>query len=279
MPVSAAPVSAPQPMAAPTQDVAAPPERQRFESAYQARWREATDYLEFSRGILGRAREGDADAQYHLYAALDYCRRSYREYFDRGQQRLSLDEAIRTGGDSPAAIRDIRQAHSRCGDLMSLTTGEFGEAEQWLQRSARSGHPRAQVQLASRLITGSRMLSPAQASRSLTEARQFVRESLASRDPAVIWAAATLPAISTDAASRDRAETMAWWQAACDQGLDCGPGSDPVRQLCREVPDCQPFESVNDILVRTARNPSAVTERARQISASIAAGDLGSLGL
>lgn len=279
MPAIAVPVSTPQPAVAPSRDAVASTERARFESAYQARLRDATDYLEFSRGILSQARDGDPDAQYHLHAALDYCRRSYREYFDRGQQRLSLDEAIRTRGDSPAAIRDIRQVHSRCGDLMSLTTGEFGEAEQWLQRSARSGHPRAQVQLASRLIAGSRMLSPTQASRSLTEARQFVRESLASRDPAVIWAAATLPAISTDAASRDRVETMAWWQAACDQGLDCGPGSDPVRQLCREVPDCQPFESVNDILVRTARNPSAVTERARQISASIAAGDLASLGL
>lgn len=278
--VMAAKKTAPEAVPALAHDVAAQPDPpRRHESEYQARLQAATDYLAFARDVLGRARDGDPDAQYHLYAALDYCRRSYLEYFDRGQKRHSLDEALRLQGDSPTAIREIRQVHSRCGNLMSLSTGEFGEGEQWLQRSARSGHPRAQVKLASRLISGSRMLAPAQASRSLAEARAFVRQSLASRDPGVIWAAATLPAASADAGARDRAETMAWWQAACDQGLECGPGSDQVRQLCREVPDCQPFESVNDILVRTSRNPSAVTERAKQISASIANGEFESLGL
>jgi hypothetical protein len=248
-------------------------------SADEARFRAATDYLAFARDLLPRARDGDREAQYHLFAAMDYCRRGYREFFDRGQQRRSLEEALRLEGTSAALGREVREVHSRCHDLMSLPDSELGEGEQWLQRAARAGHPRAQVRLASRMISGSRMLSPAQAARSVSEARQFLRQSLESRDPEVIWSAATLPSLEAETGARDRTETMAWWQAACDQGLDCGPGSDHVKQLCREVPDCQPFESVNDILLRTAPNPAEVTERAKQITASLSAGDFRVLGL
>jgi hypothetical protein len=290
VPVAAASVPAAQNVAVADATPAAPPAsvestpaarapEPRPASAEEARFRAATDYLVFARDLLPRARDGDREAQYHLFAAMDYCRRSYREYFDRGQQRRSLDEALRFEGTSPSLSREVREVHSRCHNLMSLQTSELGEGEQWLQRAARAGHPRAQVQLASRMISGSRMLAPGQAARSVSEARQFLRQSLTSRDPEVIWSAATLPDLTADAAPRDRTETMAWWQAACDQGLDCGPGSDHVKQLCREVPDCQPFESVNDILVRTAPDPAAVTERARQINASLTAGDFRALGL
>jgi hypothetical protein len=275
-------VSASDPESAPASEQAAPASPAvvpRVVGADEARFRAATDYLEFARDMLARARAGDRDAQYHLYAAMDYCRRGYRDYFDRGQQRRSLDEALRLEGTSPSVSREVREVHSRCHNLMSLQTSELGEGEQWLQRAARAGHPRAQLQLASRLISGSRMLAPQQATRSVAEARQFIRQSLASRDPEVIWSAATLPDLAGDAGARDRTETMAWWQAACDQGLDCGPGSDHVKQLCREVPDCQPFESVNDILLRSAPDPAAVTERAKQINASLAAGDFRDLGL
>jgi hypothetical protein len=271
-------VATPAPGPADSTPAARAPEP-RTVGADEARFRAATDYLAFARDLLPRARDGDREAQYHLFAAMDYCRRGYREYFDRGQQRRSLEEALRLEGTSPALGREVREVHSRCHNLMSLPDSELGEGEQWLHRAARAGHPRAQVRLASRMISGSRMLSSAQAARSVSEARQFLRESLASRDPEVIWSAATLPSLTAEAGERDRTETMAWWQAACDQGLDCGPGSDHVKQLCREVPDCQSFESVNDILLRTAPNPAEVTERAKQINASLSAGDFRVLGL
>lgn len=269
----------PGPAAAPARTAqAAVPADPRFVSDHEARFRAATDYLAFARDMLDRARAGEPDAQFHLYAALDYCRRGYRDHFDRGQQRRTLDEALGEEGTSPSANREIREVFSRCHDLMSLQTGEFGEAEQWLQRSARAGHPRAQAQLALWLIARSGALAPEQATRSTAEARRFLRESLASGDPQVIWTAAVLPGLS-DNGDRERAEMMAWWQAACDRGLDCGAGSEHARELCRFVPDCQASESVNDMLVRSAQNPATVADRARQINASLAARDFRSLGL
>ena len=70
--------------------------------------------------MLPKAREGDRDAQYHLFRALDYCRRGYREYFDRGQKRNSLDEAVREAAAAPRAdVSELRRVHSRCEKLMA----------------------------------------------------------------------------------------------------------------------------------------------------------------
>jgi hypothetical protein len=44
------------------------------------------------------------------------------------------------------------------------------------------------------------------------------------------------------------------------------------------VPNCQPFESVQDLLLRNSDNPAALEDRAKQINALIDAGDWQALG-
>ena len=265
-----------EPAAAPPAVMAAPAPRAVTEN--EARFKAATDYLAFAREMLPKAQAGDRDAQYHLYAAIDYCRAGYRGLFDVGQTRRSLDEALQSAAPlTNSGERDIRQLHSRCQGLMSSAGDELGEGQSWLARSAAAGHPRAQVQFAGKMAQTGRLLAPEQSARSLAEARRLTREALASRDPEVIWRAGEVTTLGISAPGA--LDVKAWTQAACDRGLDCGPGSDAARQLCREVPNCQPNESVYDLLRRSVDNPSALDENAKRVNALIDSGDWQALGL
>jgi hypothetical protein len=251
----------------------------RFASTHEAQFKEATDYLEFALAMLPRARAGDFDAQFHLYAALDYCRRGYRNYFDTGQKRRSLEEAVDEAANRPPGdAREIPKVHSRCRKLMESDIDELGEPQQWLQLAASGKHPRAQAKLAGQLASRSQRLSGVAAARAQADARALVRESLASRDPAAIWEMGALTSLRADAAGGNDADAMAFAQAACDRGLDCSAGSEAAAQWCRLVPDCQPFESVQDLLLRSSANPAALADRARRINELIDAGDWQALG-
>jgi hypothetical protein len=264
--------------ATPPPVVSAPAPAPRTRSENEEKFRSATDYLAFAREMLPKAKAGDRDAQYHLYAAMDYCRSGYRGVFDEGQKRRTLEEALAADGPLPVnEEREIRQLHSRCQGLMSSEGDDLGEAQQWLTRSAAAGNPRAQVQLAGKMAqTGVRM-SGEQSARTLAEARRLTREALSTRDPEVVWRAGTLSAVGLSAP--DGLDAKAWTQAACDRGLDCGPGSDAAREVCRLVPNCQPSESVYDLLRRSVDNPAALDENAKRVNALIDAGDWQSLGL
>jgi TPR repeat protein len=228
--------------------------------------------------MLAKARAGDLDAQFHLYSAIEYCRDNYREYFDHGRQRRSLDEALRRAATRPGFDADeIRQVHGRCQKLMESTDNELGEGEQWLQKAALGGHPRAQVHLATELMTHSGNLPAEEARKSQEDARRLVRDALRSRDPAVIWDVGPMAMLGNPGDQPDM-EVMAWWLAACDRGLDCGASSDRARQMCRFAANCQPYESVGDLMLRSVPDYAAVKDRARQINALIDAGDPQALG-
>jgi hypothetical protein len=247
-------------------------------SENEAKFKAATDYLAFAREMLPKAQAGDRDAQYHLYAAIDHCRNGYLGVFDEGQTRRSLAEALKAAAPlTSSEERDIRQLHSRCEGLMSSEGEEFGEAQRWLTRSAAAGHPRAQVQLAGRMARTAQQLSAEQSARSIAEARRLTREALATRDPMVVWRAGAVTTMGV--AAPGPLDVSAWTQAACDRGLDCGPGSDAARQLCREIPNCQPNESVYDLLRRSVDNPTALDEAAKRVNALIDAKDWRALGL
>jgi hypothetical protein len=269
------------PSAAPAEPAvqATAPSVARFVSSHDAQFRAATDYLEFSRAMLTKARAGDLDAQFHLYEALEYCRSGYRTFFDRGQKRHTLDEALRLAANGPRGdAQEIPKIHSRCQKLMESDVDELGEPEQWLQNAAQRKHPRAQAALAASLAARSPKLPAEQAARYQADARRLARESLASRDPAVIWEMASLSSVRADAASRNDLDSMAFARAACDRGLDCSAGSEPAAQWCRVVPDCQPYESVQDLLLRSSVSPAALEARAKQINELIDAGDWQALG-
>lgn len=238
--------------------------------------RESRDLLAFAQGLLPRAREGDRDSQYFLYAAMDYCRDGYREYFDQGRERRSLDAAL--DGAANTRMRDeIARVHSRCRALMESDDDALGEPEQWLAQAARAGQPRAQIEQAARMARNSPNLPASQLDRSLADARRLARDSLATRDPAVIWKLGEITALRGESAAD--VDFAAYARAACDRGLDCGPGSAAAEDWCRVVPDCQPSESVADMILRSSPDPSRVAELARELNARIDAADWPALGL
>lgn len=284
VPAPAADSPATTPSASPPSDTSAAPvpasPPKRVVSLLDTQFREATDYLAFARSLLPRAQAGDRDAQYDLYVAMDYCRDGYLAYFDQGQQRRSLAEALELAANAPARTREeISRVHSRCRALMESGDEDLAEAESWLTRAAARGHPRAQIEQAARMARTSANLPASRQDRSLAEARRMARESLASRDPAVIWKLGSLAPLRGDARAGTDMDAAAFARAACERGLDCGPGSAAAEEWCRQVPDCQPSESVEDMLLRTSADPSRVAERARQINAQIDAGDWQGLGL
>jgi hypothetical protein len=286
-PAPAAPAAVPSTAPPPSNRPATPPPMPAtthaapsFVSAHEAQVREATDYLELARQLLPKAREGDADAQFHLYQALDYCRNGYAQYFDRGQKRNTLDEALREASGAPRTdLAEVRRVHARCQKLMADDSDELAHAERWLNAAVAGAHPRAQVEMAAQMASNS-LHHPAQrAAQSLSEARRMTRAALASRDAATIWKAGALTPLRQGSTNNDYLEGLAWWQAACSRGLDCGPGSERVRELCRFIANCQAHESVDDILRRSAQNPTELDTRAREINALIDAGDWEALGL
>ena len=70
----------------------------------------------------------------------------------------------------------------------------------------------------------------------------------------------------------------AWQIAACQRGLDCNPSAERTRQACRFFPNCQPYETLPDMLRRYAADVPALDARAAEINRLIDAGDWEALG-
>jgi len=262
-----APVSGRGSAPVPSQDTPPPVERE----DYAAQLRAASDYLEFARSLLPAARGGDHAAQFHVYRALDFCGDGYRAYFDRGRVRRTLDDAMRwAAARPPLDPEEIRLVYERCHTLMDSGAKDLGEKEAWLNLAAEGGYPRAQVRLAHELDVGHGD-PPATESPELREkVRQLAGAALRSREPEVIWE-------MTELTRAD--DGVAWMVAACQRGMDCSSQSDYVKWLCGYDRNCQPYESLVDIIQRQqASEYPEIEARARWINGKIDAGDWEALG-
>ena len=244
---------------------------------YAQRFRETTDNLEFARSIHAAAKAGDADARYYLYRALDYCQANYRLYFGHPARPRTLDEALRYAVISKLDVDEVHRVHQRCRNLVESGASGLGQPMQWLGLAAQDKQPNAQLAMAQKLLTQAARLPEEKAGQVREDARLMVGEAVGSRDPEVIFDAAILLYLR-EGAAQDDGDMVAWWLAACERGLDCGPSAERTRQVCGFVPNCQPYESLVDMIRREVPDFGAVETRARELNRLIDAGDLKALG-
>lgn len=243
-----APTPAPAASSPETADPAAPTSVP-VAASYAERFRAATDYLELARSLHAAARSGDVSAQFFLYRAMEQCQ---------------------PGG--PA------RQDERCRTFRESGVRELGESEQWLQMAAVGGYPRAQIVYAARLTGSLQSLPPDEASRTVEDARRQVAAALVSRDPEVVFDAASVLILRSGGRHPALGDKEAWWLAACSRGLDCTPESERTRQVCRMDGNCQPYESLPDVIRRDSMDFESVSRRAAEINRALDAGDLDSLG-
>lgn len=249
--------AAARPVRAPATVTVAPPSKGTFADMYA----KAENNLEFIRQIYVAAQDGDAEAQFQLFSALKYCERYYRFYFVRGNSRKTLDEALAWATRSPGtSAEEAREVHRRCRVLMESHANEFGRADDWLAIAADNGHPEAQVALAEQLLIAS-ILPPDEAAlateqdrgrEQIAEAKDLLLLGLDRRDPSAVWKIGELQAVLKG--EHDEADKDAWvWRlAACKLGYDCSQTADWYRFMCRFDPNCQPYETGVDFILRTA---------------------------
>jgi len=244
---------------------------------YAAQLRAAPDYLAFVRSLLGAARAGDHVAQLYIFRAFDYCNDGYRAYFGRPEARRTLDDALkRQAMRWPYETEEVRRVYIRCHALMESDAKDLGEPVEWLRLASDGGNPLAQVLFAQQQW---RATIGADDAVKTDERRRLVAMAIRSREPEVIWEIGSTPLELGPDGAEVGAEYLSWYLAACQRGLDCSPQSDIVRQLCRFDPNCQPFESVADVLRRGNENEFPEIEaRARTINEKIDAGDWEALG-
>lgn len=257
----------------------APPVATIAPSPLGQRFRAATDYLDFVRSIHEVAKAGDAEAQYYLFRALDYCSGMFRTYFGRPGKSRTLDEGLRWAARGAPAldVDEARLVNDRCRALEESDSSVFGEREQWLQKAAVGGQPNAQVKLAGKFLMGTSGIPEDEAERSRQDAREMVRAALASRDPEVIAETGNLLALRRGIPEQGF-DNLAWIMAACARGYDCSPASDLMKSLCRFDTNCQPYETLNDMIRRHVDDYPSLEARSGEVNRLIDAGDWAGLG-
>ncbi len=271
--------------AAPAPAVAAreatPPQKPTDASTFAA----SKDYFDFAKSVLDRAAAGDADAQYYLYAALDYCDLLYRmHFFRRGAKTRTLDEALqRAAMRHVSELHDVRIGHQRCSRLFDGGAEEFGIPAAWLQLATEQGQPLALATTAAALL---RKLSnvgetdppreSAATSPAASEAKAMLLAALKSKDPEVMLKIASAQRALGDP---EGLQEWAWLLAACQRGSDCD-NSSWLKYSCRFDHLCSVDENATDFIRRySGLDFPEVEARARKINADIDSGSWDALGL
>jgi len=268
-------VPVPQPSQAPQQDKS-PPDRV---TDFAAQLREAPDYLEYVRSLLGPARAGNHAAQFYIFRALDKCKYEFSLYFG-ARIRRSLDEALRSAAEKgwPFDSEEVRRVHGRCSRLMESDAKEFGDRNEWLGLASDGKYPLAQVYYARYLSMEARKSDSDDAAGRETR-KLLLAEALRSREPEVIFEVGNSSYVTVGLDGEAAWDEHAWVLAACLRGLDCTPRSDIARPLCLFDRACQPYESVPDIIRRGNETEfPAWEDEARRINEKIDAGDWAALG-
>jgi hypothetical protein len=242
---------------------------------YDAHFRAAPDYLEFTRSLLPAARAGDHAAQFHVFRALEYCATEYRAFFGRGPAWRTLDDAMRRAATRwPYNSEIVRKVHAQCHELMEGDAQEFGERSEWLRMASDGGHPLAQATYAQSQWRAS---PGADDDVTLDARRRLVGKAIRSRDPAVVSAVADV--VLTRVGEGYQWDHLGWRLAACQRGFDCSAQSDFVKWTCYVDTNCQPYETAVDLIRRATGNDFPDVEaRARWINEKIDAGDWEALG-
>lgn len=217
------------------------------------------------------ARAGDREAQYYVYAALEFCDVEFRALFRRRKSTgwLTRDEGVIRAASSriqPSGYAE--EVDQKCRALMEGGRPELGESEIWLDKSTSQGQPIAMAVTADALLITPRPDERSQATRE--RAKDALMEALESKDPEVIWRIGELQGVLNNMSDESTKSQWAWWLVACERGFDCGPDSPWRRWSCLYDQLCRPDETMIDYARRLLQSDfPEVEELAREINANI----------
>jgi hypothetical protein len=224
------------------------------------------------------ALDGDVDAQFLLYEAVSYCDETYRAYFDRGNQRLSLDESLLWASTRPpVSMEDIRLAHWRCSTWKSADRSEYGGAEWWLQKATDAGLPEALA------VTGKKLLLEAgraqgderKAAAKRAEGRKNLLAALNKANAAAIWTVGESLMMLGGASAVEHDQQLVWHLAACRQGYDCSAQADWVVTTCAHDSNCPPGQTGVELIQQSATNyPGDLAQAAARLAERLKRGNV-----
>jgi hypothetical protein len=249
---------------------------------------DSRDYLAFAQSTHAKAVAGDPVAQYYLAEALSFCASGYSTYFDRGNKRRTLDEALqwastRLGGG--ASLDEVNDIYTRCQSLQDAGSQQFGQPAEWLAKSSDAGFPKAQAKSAGNLYSEAiRASLGAMSSGSARELRaradELVEQAISSKDPAVLWAVADMQAAITSDVSAAEKLQWVWRLAACQRGYDCSPTASWHEFMCRYDYLCRPGEDGVELIRRATQHEFSEVERqAREFNEKLDRGAVSELNL
>jgi hypothetical protein len=257
---------------------------------YADRLKGSRNYLGFVRATIEAAKAGDPNAQYRVGKALAFCDETYRMYFEKKGERLTLDQGLQYAAKLHRSNAMAQSIYDRCHDLEDQNTGEFGIGEDWIAKAAKAGQPAAQATIA--VITFSQegfrasSYAPVNSTPESTnvdrgaELRAELRAAAESRDPEALWKIGAAQGFLNQSYEDKVKNQFAWWLVSCQRGYDCSAEADWIKLECQDESFCTPQISGIDLI----RNGSGtdwpdVQQRALDISAKLDAGQWNELGI
>ncbi len=247
-------------------------------------FRLSRNYADYAAGIHAMAEQGDPDAQYYLFAALDFCDREYGALFRLPNQRWrTLDQALARAAVRPTEnTRWVERVYATCHTLMQNQRNRYGDARDWLAKATASGHSVAMAKTANDMLIAGVM---ARAASQLEQPdnsvpRELLAAAVESRDPAVFWLIGEAQPLLVAEAGTVTLNQWAWWLLACQHGYDCGADSLLVEFSCRLDQLCQVDETVESYARRYFQTDyAAIAARTAELAAAIDSGSWAQPGL
>lgn len=228
----------------------------------------ANDYWEFASAVIEAARGGDRVAEYYLARSLQYCDDGYRMYFIRGSKRRTLDEALQWASTRPAtSTQEVQEVFDRCERLEQASDHPFGDAAEWLGKSANAGYDLAMLDSAQALVRKAGVSGNVEDVAARREAKRLALAALRERRPETIFRMGDLATlIAGEGQSADEVQWV-WRLAGCQRGYDCSKDAEWLKFQCRFDLNCQPQDDGIDFIRRNnSANFDELQQRARELS-------------
>jgi len=250
------------------------------------------DYFELIRHWLPAARAGDPEAEYSLFKALAYCQTSYRAFFTRRGESLTLSEGLQYATRRHLSLDIAQEVYDRCHALTPDAMAEFGNPAQWLDQSAAAGQPVAQAQIATQALlqkflarsaaeSGGSNPNEVDARLQNTDVSNLLNGALRSLDPDALFIIGEYYGIIAPGDADADINGPAWILVACQRGADCSSTSEWVKSACVYDPQCMSFVGYADRLRNMTGDDAwpAVQLRALELNEMLDAGRWDELGI
>jgi hypothetical protein len=242
---------------------------------------ESLNYRDFSRETLPAAKAGNADAQFYLSRAMQYCEEANRMYFQHRGRPISLDEGLRFAVQKHLSIDVAQSVFDKCHEFQTEDSKQLGDASTWLDMATKAGQPLAQATSATKILMQQKMQSFAKTNGvadpnetgplgSEFDPRALLSEAVKSKDPEVLFTIGEMQGLLHPSSEGALTAQYAWMLVACQRGFDCSSNSDWVKNTCGDNAQCSSVNAPDD-RVRTLAGDRwpEVQQRAQEINSNL----------